>query len=161
MNLTRRTALGALAAAMSGATAPRFFSESEYALLDAVAALIIPADERSGGAREALVARFIDFLVAHCPEAIRANWKTRLAAFDRLAVERCGKPFLQAGTSEQTALLDLVARNENDPRTPTEHFFADLKKATLFAYYTCQTGLLKELGYQGNRALHDFPGCAR
>ena len=68
--------------------------------------------------------------------------------------------FLDLPPAEQNATLTRLAAVEKTPTTPAEHFFADMKKATLFGYYTSQTGLIEELGYKGNAVLNGFPGCA-
>ena len=52
-----------------------------------------------------------------------------------------------------------MARNEGDPTTELERFFAVLKRSTLDGYYTSKVGIHEDLNYQGNSALADFPGC--
>jgi hypothetical protein len=127
--------------------------------VDRVAELIIPADERSPGAHAAHVSYYIDLVAAHSSEAAKADWKSRLAAFEEMARAGHGKPFVELDAKDQAALLDKVSANEKSPGSPAEHFFVDVKKATLFGYYTSEIGLLRELGYQGNQALASFPGC--
>src|SRR6266700_6717369 len=46
---------------------PQFFSDREYALVERLTELIIPSDA-TPGAREAGVAEFVDFIVAHDAE---------------------------------------------------------------------------------------------
>src|SRR3982074_1623612 len=46
---------------------PQFFSPAEYATVERLVEIIIPADG-TPGAKEAGVAEFIDFMVAHDPE---------------------------------------------------------------------------------------------
>lgn len=137
----------------------QFFTPEEDALLDRVAEMILPADENSPGAHQARVSQHIDLVVANSPEPTRTEWRQRLAAFEKLAQEKYGKPFLRLSEADQGALLDLLAANEKNPRSPAEHFFRDMKQATLFAYYTSQIGLLQELAYKGNQVLDEFPGC--
>jgi hypothetical protein len=43
---------------------------------------------------------------------------------------------------------------------PTHAFFPELRRITLSGYYTSETGLRKDLGFQGNAVLHSFPGCS-
>jgi hypothetical protein len=123
----------------------QFFTPQQYALVDRVAEMILPADDHSPGAHEAKVGYYVDLLVANSSAAVKADWKARLAAFEKL-----GDP---------AAALQAVAAQESNPGTPAEHFFVDMKKATLFGYYTSKIGLLQELGYKGNEALASFPGC--
>src|SRR5688572_16788669 len=52
------------------AYAPQFFASQDYALVERLTQLIIPSDE-TPGAREAGVAEFVDFMVAHDQEQQR------------------------------------------------------------------------------------------
>src|SRR5262245_42133458 len=63
-------------------TAPRFFTAAEMASIAAMSDLIIPADEHSGGAKEANVAAFIDLMVGTSPAEVRKLWREGLAAVD-------------------------------------------------------------------------------
>ncbi len=137
----------------------QFFTGSENAVVDRVTEMVVPADEHSPGAHQARVSQYIDLVAANSPGPTQQAWKERLAAFEKLAVEKHGKPFLQLPEPEQAALLDFLAATEKNPGTPAEHFFVDMKKATLFGYYTSRIGLLQELGYQGNQVLDEFRGC--
>jgi hypothetical protein len=130
----------------------QFFTRDENELLDRVAEMILPADDHSPGAHEAKVSLYIDLLVANSAESTKRHWKERLDAFAR--------EFGKLAGPEQQALLNRLASAEKHPDSPAEHFFADLKSATLFGYYTSQVGLVKELGYMGNAVLPGFPGCA-
>lgn len=127
----------------------QFFTPEQHALVDQVAEMILPADDHSPGAHEAKVGYYIDLLAANSSAAAKADWKSRLAAFEKLAV----------AAGDPAAVLQAVAAQEKNPDTPAEHFFVDMKKATLFGYYTSRIGLLQELGYKGNEALASFPGC--
>jgi len=129
----------------------QFFTTQENDLLDRVAEMILPTDEHSPGAHEAKVSLYIDLVVANSPESTRRQWKERLGAF--------AGEFVKLAQPEQTALLNRLAAAEENPGSPAEHFFVDMKSATLFGYYTSQVGLVKELGYMGNAALSGFPGC--
>ena len=169
MEIDRRTALGLLGAGvLAGNLASaqhqahalkadakayklQFFTTKENALLDRVAEMILPADDRSPGAHEAKVSLYIDLVVANSPESTKRQWKERLGAF--------AGEFGKLTEPEQAALLDRLAAAENNPGSPAEHFFADMKRATLFGYYTSQVGLVKELGYMGNAVQSGFPGC--
>src|SRR6266542_3346764 len=113
--------------------------------------MILPADDHSPGAREAKVSLYIDLVVANSAESKKQQWKERLGAFAR--------EFGQLSEPEQTAMLNRLAAAEENPSTPPEHFFADLKRATLSGYYTSRVGLLDELGYMGNAVMPGFPGC--
>jgi hypothetical protein len=155
--LDRRTALvllgaGALSARLDAAT---FFSSAEHDLVDAVAEMIIPADEHSPGARGAGVARYIDLVISASPPETQNDWKSEMAAFVAFAEKQSGKPFLQCGAEARARVLDQVAQATD----PAARFFARVRELTIFGYYSSEVGLLKELGYKGNQVLSAFPGC--
>src|SRR5258708_1379834 len=127
----------------------QFFTAEENDLLDRVAEMILPADDHSPGAHEAKVSLYLDLVVANSPVSTKQQWKERLGAFSHEFVKLAGP--------EQAALLDRLAAAEKNPGSPAEHFFADLKSATVFGYYTSRIGLLKELEYKGNAVLSGFP----
>lgn len=176
--IDRRTALSLLAAGVSSrrlgraqqhlhsmAKSPenyrlKFFNESENAIVDRVAEMIVPADSRSAGAHEARVSYFIDLVVANSAKAAQTQWRERLAAFRSMAVRQFGGEFTGLNPNQQASLLDALAVNERQPVEPAGLFFVEMKKLTIFAYYSSEIGLLKELGYKGNQALSEFPGCA-
>ena len=129
----------------------QFFTAEENELLDQVAEMILPADEHSPGAHAAKVSLYIDLVVANSPESTKQQWKARLAAF--------AGEFGRLSGPERAAWFNRLAAAEKNQNSPAEHFFADVKSAALFGYYTSQIGLLKELGYMGNAVRPGFPGC--
>ena len=129
----------------------QFFTAQENDLLDRVAEMILPADDHSPGAHEAKVSLYIDLVVANSPESTQQQWRERLSAF--------AGEFANLAKPEQVALLNRLAAAEKNPVSPAEHFFVNMRSATLFGYYTSQVGLIKELGYMGNAVLTGFPGC--
>ena len=136
-----------------------FFSARENLLLDHLAEMILPADSHSPGAHEARVTFHIDLVASHSGEDRKLAWRNRLAAFDAMARDRFGRPFLELATDVQCRMLDLLAASEASPPDEASRFFVDVKRATLFAYYSSQVGLLRELGYAGNKAVAEFGGC--
>ena len=128
-------------------------------MLDVLSAMIIPSDERSGGAHEAKVSLYIDLVIAHSEEPVQQQWRSALKTADQQAQDRFQKSFLECDPGSRDALMAEWARNESQPQSELEKFFAMLKRQTVAGYYTTEIGLLKELGYIGNTALSDFPGC--
>jgi gluconate 2-dehydrogenase subunit 3-like protein len=135
----------------------QFFSEAENRLLDEVAEMILPADERSPGARAAKVSLYVDLVAANSPAETQAEWKTQLAAFDQAG----GKAFLQLAPGERAALLDRLARSEKQPAAPAEQFFVKMKRATLLGYYTSEIGVRQELLRKSPEVLDRFPGACQ
>jgi len=130
---------------------PVFFSQAEYALVDELSELIIPADAQSPGARAAQVAAYIDSRLAESLEPERqASWHTGLQAVDALAKELHGKTFMEGTPEQRVAVLTRMAAGEADPKTPAERFFGEVKGSTIHAYYTSKIGIQVDQEYKGN-----------
>jgi len=178
MKMDRRTTLRLLAAGVLSkhlgrtqqhlhklAKAPQdyrlqFFGDAENEIVDRVAEMILPGDSRSGGAHEARVSHYIDLVLANSSKATQSEWRKRFDAFRSMSVQQFGGEFASLHQNQKAALLDALAAKERQPVEAAEMFFKEMKKFTIFAYYTSEIGLLKELGYKGNQALAEFPGCA-
>jgi len=160
---------GAVSAEAAG-TAPtvsaagRFFSAPELRLLDELTELILPADEHSGGAREAAVAAYIDGRLAEYDPEIpelretRERWKAGLATMDAACQEAVGKPFLEASSDERAAVLERLAAKEQQPQSDGEKFFVELKRWTARGYYSSRVGIHDELEYKGNTLQTEYAG---
>jgi hypothetical protein len=138
---------------------PRVLSASQFAALETLAEGIIPADDRSPGARQARVADYIDLLLDESTEELQLQWIGGLAALDAEAGARFGAPLARLDAAQLDTLLADVSRNELTPATPLETFFVMAKQATIHGYYTSEIGIHKELGYKGNTLLAQFVGC--
>ena len=149
----------AVPAAQAATSAPKFFTAQEIQTLAALSETIIPADEHSPGARAARVFEYIDEIISDANEATKSLWRQGLAAVDRMAEAQNGKKFADCTPGQQTALLERVSANEENPATPEETFFVAVKKATIDGYYTSDIGIHQELKYEGNTALAEFEGC--
>jgi len=127
--------------------APLYFTKEEFAALDELTEIIIPADAHSPGAHAAGVAVFIDKSVAEAflPKD-KESWRKGLA------------PFLSLDKKQRVALLTKLAAKENDPHTEQEHFFGQLKETTAFAYYTSNIGIHQDIQYIGNVIQEQFSG---
>jgi hypothetical protein len=55
--------------------------------------------------------------------------------------------------------MKLMSRNESKPHTDLERFFVMLKPLAIEAYCLSEIGQQEFLRYQGDRAVHEFPGC--
>src|SRR5881396_4187176 len=172
-SLSRREMIAATAAALvtpllqAGAvtTQPavgvpgKFLTAVEYALLDELTELIIPADDHAPGARAAGVAGYIDGRLAESwEEQPRKVWRDGLKRVDALCQKMHGQPFLKATSEQQVAVLSRMAQNEFHPKSEEEKFFAELKRRTVTAYYTSEIGIHKEMEYKGNTLLKEFAG---
>lgn len=127
------------------AATPSFFTVREREALYRLTALILPADERSGGAAAANVSQYIETVVFHAQKPLQTAWRNGL------------KPYV--GVADPLALLSAASKNEFRPRTPAERFFVMLKDACVDGFYTSREGIVKELGYKGYTFLREFPGA--
>ncbi len=125
----------------------RFFQPKQVTTLQTIAAVIIPADERSGGATAARVEEYIDFILFHGAPALKNSWNKGLVTY-------FGK-----SAAEVTTLLTEAATGEFAPVTEKQKFFVLVKSAVVEAFYTSEEGINKELSYQGMKFLMNFEGC--
>ncbi len=138
---------------------PRALTSEEFRLVDRLAETILPADDAGPGAHDAHVAYFVDVVLVHAADARRARWKAGLAALDRTVTEQFAKQFVQCSPEQQQEALIQIARNEMAPRTDLERFFVELKQETINAFYLSDLIQRQYLGYKGNTAIDEFPGC--
>ena len=176
--ITRRQAILAAGAVASAAAMPdtalaqakklahqvalpagKFLDARELAILDEVAELIIPADDKSGGARAAKCAAYIDARLAESIDPLwRQSWKDDLAEIDEIATSMFGRSILEASPAERAKLMDRISKNERKPIENVEHSFGTIKWWVSEAYYTSQIGIQDELNYQGNSYIDEFIG---
>jgi len=140
----------------AGPYKPKGLTAHEFATLQRLADLIVPADERSKGALEAGAAEFIDFLCAGSDE-MRDIYTGGIGWLDDQMLRRHGSVFVSAKPEQQTAMLDLIAWRKNDSPElgPGVGFFIWARKMVVDGYYTSPIGM-KELGYMGNSAMSEF-----
>lgn len=163
--LSRREMLGLTAAAVAAtplvklpadaivtATPPgKFLTAAELALVDELTELIIPTDDHSPGAKAAGVAAYIDYRLSISVEPDwRAKWRTGLKAVNGLSRDLNGKAFMDATAEQRVAVLTKMAAGEENPKTPEEHFFNELKRWTVTGYYTSSIGIHQDQEYKGN-----------
>jgi hypothetical protein len=85
-DVIKLTARAAIVSNSRAAGQPKFFTATEYVLVDELTEAIIPADESSGGAKAARVAEYIDSRLAETFEQNeRDSWRAGLAGVDALS----------------------------------------------------------------------------
>lgn len=145
--------------AQKGRYQPKALNGHEYATLQRLSDLIVPADERSPGALAANAADFIDFLCAASDEMKRIYTGGFAWLDDTMRRRYSGKDFLTATPAQQTEMLDLIAFRENRAKDPSIApgivFFSWARNMVVDAYYTSPIGW-KEVGYMGNTAMAHF-----
>ncbi len=139
---------------------PRFFDAHQNETVIALTELIIPETD-TPGAKAALANRFVDLWLSEEDEATQRQAIEALAWIDGRSLSLHGKPFVNLSIEEQTALLTPLAdpRNSNPEDRPGVQAFQAIKDLTIFAYYTSQVGMEKELQYGGDDYHTEFPGA--
>jgi hypothetical protein len=102
------------------APALKVLSARQYATLEYLVEAIIPADERSPGAKEARVADYFDLVLSEAQPSLRQQWLEGLAALDAEATSRFGKPFVRLDAGQVEALLTDISRYEVVTTKPEE-----------------------------------------
>jgi Gluconate 2-dehydrogenase subunit 3 len=148
-------------AAPAGAYTPKYFSAPQYATLIFLCDTIIPKDEKSGGAVEAGAPEFIDLLTSE-NEDYQLKLGGGLFWLDSFCTDRFGTVFMQSTPEQKKEVLDLIAFRKNARQDHSlsqgVSFFAFLRRLTCDGFYTSKIGIA-DLGYLGNTALREFPGC--
>ena len=141
--------------------APQFFTAHEFATVTVLADLIIPADERSGGASDAGVPAYIDFALREVEEeTMRLAMRGGLAWLDAESGRRFGRTFVDAAPAQRIAILDDIAWPAR--ATPAlangAAFFSDFRDLVATAFWSSRIGV-RDLQYQGNVPLPEWTGC--
>lgn len=137
---------------------PRVLSKPQYETLNRLLEILLPADAQSASARDAGVGRYIDTTLKHGDDRLRNAWLSGMSEIDRLAQEKYGSVFLKLSDMDAGELLSRLAAAEEHPTTHAERFFALFKQQSIGAYYLSDAGR-RSLGYRGDTAIRDFPGC--
>src|SRR5262245_3735332 len=132
----------------NGASPLKVLSKPQFDALEVLTEAIIPADERSPGAKQARVADYIDLLLSEVDRGVALQWLGGLAALDAEAMARFRSPFSKLRDTQVDAILQAISRNEKSPQTPLDAFFVMAKQTTIRGYYTSKIGIHDELRYQ-------------
>ena len=138
---------------------PQFFTAAEYAAVVILAETIIPKDERSGGAIDAGVPEFIDFMMIDQP-ARQVPMRGGLAWLDQECNGRFGKTFASAAPAERAQVLDEISGLE--PARPDQShglaFFRSFRDLTATGFWTSKMGM-DDLQFIGNVFVPEWNGC--
>jgi gluconate 2-dehydrogenase gamma chain len=138
---------------------PKFFTRHEYATVNVLVDLVIPKDERSGGATDAGVPAFMDFMMVDQP-ARQTAMRGGLAWLDRESVSRYEKTFVACTPAERAKILDDIAW-PSKARPDIRHgvaFFNSFRDLTASGFFTSKIGIA-DLQYMGNRYVPEWTGC--
>jgi len=146
---------------------PLFLDQHQNETLIILSDLIIPATD-TPGAKEALVNRYIDLVLAPESSEVQRSFLNSLGYLDGESIRRYRAAFRYLKREEQDDLLHALAyprsasgwtgEADGTPDIGHAHFEA-LKQRIATAYYSSQIGT-KELGWDGAFAHGPYEGCS-
>ena len=149
---------GEAAAAPPKAYKPQFFSSEEFAGIERITELIIPSDD-TPGAREAGVAEFVDFMVAHDSDQ-QQPMRSGLAWLQEHSGRTFSNPFLALSEAQQVSLLEPLAYEAKyrEGEEVGQEFFRRVKELTTMGFYSSEIGY-RELDNPAQRIYPASPAC--
>ena len=138
---------------------PQFFTQHEYATVRVLSDLIIPKDERSGGAIDAGVPEFMDFIMID-QEDRQVAMRGGLAWLDLESQRRFDKTFFAASDAQRREILDDIS-TYGELKPGLSHgrtFFRSFRDLTASGFWTSKMGI-EDLGYIGNTFVPEWKGC--
>lgn len=138
---------------------PKFFTAHEYQTVRVLVDLIIPKDERSGGATDGGVPEFMDFII-NDQKGQQTAMRGGLAWLDIECQERFGKDFTDLDEAQRRALLDDIAwpAKARPAMSQGVAFFNRFRDLTATGFWSSKMGI-EDLGYIGNTAVAEWNGC--
>ena len=137
----------------------RFFSAHEWDTVRILVDLVIPRDERSGSATEALVPEFMDFIVAEST-SMQTPMRGGLAWLDLECRRRYTKSFIEATDAERRGVLDDIAwpAKARPEHSQGAAFFTSFRDLTASGFFSSKIGVA-DVGYIGNVSAPEWRGC--
>jgi len=130
----------------------------------ALARLVETLIPRTGtpGARDARVHEYIDLAVSLEPAAEKKEFVDGLRWLDRRCKSGYRADLAAASDADLAELLTSISDQHTEhPKTLERgvRFFADLKRRTIFGYYTSLQGRVEELGLPETVSMQTWQGC--
>ena len=153
------TALAREALAQGTPYEPKNFTAHEWETVRQLVDQIIPKDERSGGATEAGVPEFMDFMLGDDPD-LQTPIRGGLAWLDRTCDDRYGKTFVACADAERGAVLDAIAwpKKAKPEHSAGVAFFNSFRDFTASGFFSSRMGV-GDLRYIGNTFVTEWKGC--
>ena len=143
---------------------PVFFDEHQDRTITVLSELIIPATD-TPGAKEALVNRFLDAVLAMEKQETQREFLASLAYIDGESLRQYQRAFVYLEPASQTELLRSLAYphslsrwGEAVVKDDRHEHFVRLKRWISSAYYSSEAGL-RELGWDGSFPHGELTGC--
>ena len=139
---------------------PKFLTTEQNKLVTTLAELIIP-ETNTPGARAAKVNEHIDLVLSDETSEVQQAFLAGLRWIDEQSRRGFNSSFLEASDNQQIELLTLVSKPEPVPPDlqPGRRFFRDIRRRTVFSYYTSRIGIHEEIEYKGKTPLAEWAGC--
>ena len=156
-----------LGAVTAGATAddvswqPRFLTREQAGLTSRLCDLILPRTE-TAGAVDAGVPEWIDLDLSLGEPTDQLAFLGGLAWIEQRSSTLHGAGFVTLSEARQVALLREIADEHDSHPDELEAgaaFFSDLKRRTLFAYFTSEKGRVEALGRPATVQRETLQGC--
>lgn len=130
--------------------AEKFFDEHEMATISILADIIIPKDEKSGGALDAKVPDFIEFIVKDIPSH-KTPMRGGIKWLDLQCLNLYQNTFKDASKTQQLEMVDAIAypKKAKPGMEQGVAFFNRMRNLTATGFFTSEIGV-KDLGYAGN-----------
>ncbi|HXI20063.1 MAG TPA: gluconate 2-dehydrogenase subunit 3 family protein, partial [Gemmatimonadales bacterium] len=124
-----------------------------------LAELVIPRDPRSGGALDAGVPEFMDFIMTDRPSH-QTPMRGGLAWLDTEAEARFGRAFVDLLDSERREILDNIAwpGRARPEFSQGVAFFNRFRDLTASGFFSSRMGV-EDLQYIGNTVVAEWEGC--
>jgi len=147
------------ASSASSAFTPAFFTSHEYATVRMLAELVIPRDGRSGGAIDAGVPEFMDFILDENP-GMGIGIRGGLAWLDQESRQRFGQEFIDVSDAKRRAILDDIAwpKRAKPEFSQGVAFFNRFRDLTASGFFSSKIGV-EDLRYIGNEFVMEWKGC--
>lgn len=128
-----------------------FFNDHEKKMVNILADIIIPKDEKSGSATDAGVPDFIEFMMKDYPN-FQIPMRGGLMWLDNLSKRTFDKAFSEISAEHQIQLIDQIAYPDTAPPDMVYgvKFFNLMRNLTCTGFFTTKMGF-DDLGYVGNR----------
>jgi gluconate 2-dehydrogenase gamma chain len=136
----------------------RFFTDTQIKVLTELCEIILPADDRSPGARKAGVWRYLDLYAHHWGKEVQDQFESGLKLVEQLAMRRFSKPFLELPPDDRENIVATMAERESNLKDKLGRFFVLLKGQTILGYHYSEAGMKHYMGYSGE-PVAEFPGC--
>jgi hypothetical protein len=134
-------------------------SDADLALLDEVGETILPATDKSPGAKAAAIGRFMQSIVTDCyTDEEQQTFLKGIATLKEKARQEYGGEFQAlSGEDRFKMLLELDKQAALAKTSGNLHYFSMIKQLTLWGYFTSEPGATRALRY--NPVPGEFIGC--